>query len=171
MLSTVFLMTAMIGQTNTDVPVLSEATKRAHARALAEFRANEHTIKSRLEAYYKLENQRLTEKTPTVNAATSRVLGFAAGARDAGIGIASGSSGFLSVPPAGTGGVSSDSPTAPRTAWVYPDQLSLSELQRENFLVKRRLRDSRQLYRQSNRLYSAEYPIRLRLAGTPGGQR
>jgi hypothetical protein len=54
---------------------------------------------------------------------------------------------------------------------VYPDQLSLSELQRENFLIKGRLRDSRHLYRESNRLYSAEYPIRYRLAGTPCGQR
>jgi hypothetical protein len=40
----------------------------------------------------------------------------------------------------------------------------LAELQRENFLIKGRLRDSRDLYREANRLYRIEYPIRYRLA-------
>jgi hypothetical protein len=158
------LMAAMMGQTTVDEPrtgpVLSEQAKKAQARALAEFRANEHTIKPRLEAYYQLENQRLTEKITTVNVATGRVSYFAAGARFEGFGVADGTSGFSSVPP-----------TAPATARVDQDQPSLSELRRENFLIKARLRDSRYLYRESNRLYSAEYLIRLRLAGTPWGQR
>jgi hypothetical protein len=177
MLSTVFLMAMVIGQTNTNVPVLSEATRKAHARALAEFRANEHTIKSRLEAHYQLENQRLSEKTATVNLGASRLLYFAAGARDPsfgigiGVGISPYSSRFSSVPPAGTDGFTSAPPTAPSTVWVYPEPLSLSELQRENFLIRGRLRDSGHLYRQANRLYSAEYPIRYRLAETGYGQR
>src|SRR5205807_10604728 len=100
-----------------------------------------------------LENQRLTEKTATANVATSRVLNFAAGARSTGTGMASGTGAFSSVPP-----------TPPGTARVYQDRPSLSELQRDNFLIKGRLRDSRYLYRQSNRLYTAEYPIRYRLA-------
>jgi hypothetical protein len=164
MFGQMILVAAMVGQVAADEPrtgpVLSEQAKKAQARALAEFRANEHTIKPRLEAYYRLENQRLTEKTATVNVATSRVLYFAAGARSEDFGVAGGTSGFSSVPP-----------TAPRTARTYQGQPSLSELQRENLLVKWRLRDSQSLYRQANCLYWAEFPIRMRLATTPFGQR
>ena len=151
------LMAAMIGQTADGSPrtgpVLSEWAKKAQARALAEFRANEHTIKPRLEAHYQLENQRLAEKAATVNVATNRILFFAAGARYEGIAVGGGASGFSSVPPA-----------APRTVWAYSEKPSLEELKQENFLIKGRLRDSRYLYREANRAYLAEYEIRYRLA-------
>lgn len=158
------LMAAMTGQTYVDgprtVPVLAEQTKKAQARALAEFKANEHTIKPRLEDYYRLQNQRLTEKTATMDLAASRVLNFAAGARTDVFEVASKSSGFSSVPP-----------TAPSTNRIDPVGPSLTDLQRESFLIKGRLRDSQFLYRQSNQLYWSEYPIRLKLAATPWGQR
>jgi hypothetical protein len=144
------LMAAMIGQTAVDGPttgpVLSEQSKQAQARALAEFRANEHTIKPRLIAYYQLENERLGYRVRTVNTATARVLTTISGMPDfentGRIG------GFASVPLTGN-------PTSP----------TLPELQRMNFLMKGHLRDSKTLNRQADRLYWNEYPIRYRLAG------
>jgi hypothetical protein len=161
MLGSMILMAALIGQTASSGPdqgpVLSDTARKAQARALAEFRANEHTIESRLEANYQLENQRLREKTGTVNTATDRVITFAAGTGGeyAGYLLRSGGTGaFASVPP--TGG-SSSTPGARK-------EPSVSDLKAENFLLKCRLKDSRYLYREANRLYGNEYPLRYQIA-------
>jgi hypothetical protein len=157
MLGHMVLLAAMIGQTADEslrkAPVLSEWAKQAQARALAEFQANEHTIKDRVEANYQLENQRLAEKAATVDMATSRLLYFAGGARSEVFLMGGRTSGFSSIPP-----------TAPSTVRASQDQPSLSELKQANFLIKGRLRDSRYLYREANRAYLAEYEIRYRLA-------
>src|SRR5262249_16373439 len=156
MLGHMVLMAAMIGQTAGDGqrtgPVLSEQAKKAQARALAEFRANEHTIQPRLTAWYQLENERLVEKIETVNIATGRALSFGAGGRD-GYGAPGGAGGFSSVPPTGN-----------LTTSTYRAQPSLPELKRENLLLKWRLGDSRYLHREANRLYGLEYSIRHVLA-------
>jgi len=149
------LMAAMLGQTAVDAPrtgpVLSEQAKKAQARALAEFRANEHTIKPRLIASYQLENDRLKRRAQTVDVATGRNWSLTAGTSQRY--QTQGVEGFSSVPP--TGAV-----TAPGRQGAT----SLEELRRENFLLKGELRDSRFLYRQASWLYRAEYPIRYRLA-------
>jgi hypothetical protein len=149
------LVATMIGQTAGDGPrtgpVLSEWARQAQARALAEFRANEHTIGSRLTAYYQLENDRLGERIHTVDVATARHWSLTAGTsryNQDGWGA-----GFSSVPPTG--------PAAASGAQHTP---SPDELRRENFLLKGRLRDSRWLYREAHRAYWTEYPIRHRLA-------
>jgi hypothetical protein len=155
MLGHMVLMAVMVGQTAVDGPrtgpVLSQQAQKAQARALAEFRANEHTIKPRLVAYYQLENDRLKERAQTVNVATSRNWSLTAGiSRYEQVERVAG---FLSVPPIGN-------PTASGSLHTP----ALEELQRENFLLKGRLRDSRFLYREANRLHGAEYPIRYLLA-------
>jgi hypothetical protein len=156
MLGHVVLMAAMIGQTAGDDPrtgrVLSGWAKQAQARALAEFRANEHTIEHRLVVYYQLENQRLGDRARTMNVATGRAVFFAAGARSE-YGAAGEAGRFSSV-----------SPTENPTTSGRESQPSLTELQQENFLLKGHLRDSRSLYRQAGRLYGLEYPIRYELA-------
>jgi hypothetical protein len=150
------LMAAMIGQAAVDGPRtgpgLSEQARKAQARALAEFRANEHTIKSRLAAYYQLENERLGDRVQTVDIATQRQWSLITGSSR--YGVAEGGRGFASVPPSGTPNVA-----GPR------DAPCLDELRRENFLLKGRLRDSAFLYREASRSYGTEYPIRYRLAG------
>jgi hypothetical protein len=163
MLGYIVVMAAMVGQTAVDGlrtgPVLSEQAKKAQARAQAEFRANEHTIMPRLTAYYQLENERLMDRIQTMNVATGRLWSLTTGTvQYEGYGGAGRIGGFLSVPP--TGNVISSGPQDPP---------SLSELQRQNFLIKGRLRDSRALHREANRLSWADYPIRYRLAS--GGVR
>jgi hypothetical protein len=163
MLSTVFLMVAMIGQTNTDVPVLSEATKKAQERALAELRANEPAIRARLAAHHQQENerlerenQRLMDRIEAVNIATGRVWSVTSGS----MGQAAysyrepwASGGFASVPPAGR----RNTPN-PQT------HLSTDELRRVNQLLKGHLRDSQDLHRQANQLYNAEVIRQYQLA-------
>src|SRR5579864_2848794 len=77
MLGNVILMAAMIGQTPVEGPgtgpVLSEVSLTSQARAMAEFRAKQHTVEPRLIANYQLENQRLKDRVQTVDVATSRV--------------------------------------------------------------------------------------------------
>jgi hypothetical protein len=163
MLSTVFMMVAMIGQTNSDVPGLSEATKKAQARALAELRANEPAIKARLAAAdqqenerLERENQRLMDRIEAVNIATGRVWSVTSGTmgqaaysyREPWV-----SGGFASVPPAGRR--NTPNPQA---------HLSTEELRRVNELLKGHLRDSQDLHRQANQLYSAEAIRQYRLA-------
>ncbi len=158
MLGTMLLMTAVMGQTMTDGPVLSEATKNAHARALAEFRANQHTIKPRVEAWYKLENLRLRERTQVVNIATGRTLYFASGARQESATLwlqPDRSTGFASVPPIDD--------TVGSSVSAATDQSTLPDLKTENFLLKCRLADSRALYRQSVWLYRGEHSVRRSL--------
>src|SRR4051812_19815467 len=104
------LMAAVIGQMTADGPrtgpVLSEAAKKAQARALAGLRANEPTIERRLTEYYRLENQRLRDRIRTVGAATDRAWSLTGGQMryerfDEGTG---GNGGFASVPP-GSGAI------------------------------------------------------------------
>ncbi|HEV3163769.1 MAG TPA: hypothetical protein VGZ22_06995 [Isosphaeraceae bacterium] len=153
MLSYIALMAVVIGQSGIDdtgnVPVLSEQAKKA--RAMAEFRANQHTIKPRLIAQYQLENERLKKRIQTVDVATSRDWFLTSVTPRF---EAAGGSDFLSFLP----------PTTDSTHSGHKFQSSLEELKRQNFLIKGRLRDSRSLYRGSNRLYMAEYPIRYRAA-------
>jgi hypothetical protein len=155
MLGHMVLMAVMVGQTALDGPrtgpVLSEQAKKAQARALAEFRANEHTIKPRLIASYQLENDRLKRRAQTADVATGRIWSLTAGTSQHD--QTKGGEGFSSVPP--TGAV---------TASGRQYAPSLEELRRESFLLKGELRDSRFHYRVSSRLYRAEYPIRYRLA-------
>ena len=155
MLGHLILMATMIGQTADDGtrtgPVLSEQAKKAQARALAEFRANEHTIKSRLADNYQLENDRLRRRIHTADIATGRVWSLTTGTWQQE--QIRGTEGFSSVPPTGP-------PAASGRRYTPP----LEELRRENFLLKGDLRDSRSLYREARYFYTAEYPIRYRLA-------
>jgi hypothetical protein len=160
MLGNMILMAAMIGQTTVDGPrvgpVLSGVARKAQARALAEFRANEHTIKPRLAAYYQLENERLMNRIETLNIATSRVWSLTTG-------TVSHAAYQYQEPWAGRG-FSSVPPTENLTTSDPQSQPVLEELQRANFLMKGHLRDSQGLLRQANRFYLREYPIRYELA-------
>jgi hypothetical protein len=159
MLSNLVLMAAMIGQTPVDGPrvgpELSEVAREAQARALAEFRAHESTIKAKLAASHQgeierleRENQRLMDRIEAVNIATGRVWSVTSGsmqqmvyqyqepwARPR----------FDSVPPTGTL-ASSD----------RKDKPSLEELRQANFLLQGHLRDSRDLNRQAVQLYNVQ---------------
>jgi hypothetical protein len=148
------LLAAMIGQTSDSprmVPGLSEQARMAQARALATFRANEHTIKPRLTTYYQLENDRLGRRVHTLDVATERVGFLTAGASTASSAIRG--DGFSSIPPSG-----------PVASSGNQDRCSLDDVRRDNFLLKGELRDSRFLYRQANSLYLSEYPIRYQRA-------
>jgi hypothetical protein len=152
MLLTTILMAAAVGQTGADGertgPVLSEVARKAQTRALAEFRANQHTIPARLAAYYELENERLVDRIHTLDLATARVWNVTTGTSmyEAGGGT---NSGLSSVP------VTGETPSG------RVDPASMTGLRRDNFLLKGRLRDSRFLYRQSNQVYRSDYPIRV----------
>jgi hypothetical protein len=159
-MGTMMLMAMMIGQTTVDSPrvgpVLSEWAKKAQARALAEFRANEHTIKPRLAAYYQLENERLMNRIETLNIAASRVWSLTTGT--------AGHAAYQYQEPWTQRGFASVPPTQNLTASDPQSQLVLEELKRANFLIKGHWRDSRGLYRQANQFYRLEYPIRFELA-------
>src|SRR6476620_4376540 len=127
MLSTMFLMAAILGQTKTDIPVLSEATKKAQAQALAESRANEHTIKPRLAAYHeqenerlKRENQRLMDRIEAVNIATGRVRSVTSGSMRQMV--------YQYQEPWASHSFSTVPPTGNQTASGDQDQPSLEEL-------------------------------------------
>jgi hypothetical protein len=151
MLGNMILIATMIGQTAVDSqrtgPVLSEQAQRAQARALAEFRAHEHTIKPRLAAYYQLQNERLMNRIETVNIATSRVWSVTAGTM--------GQATYQYQDPWASRSFSSVPPTGQLTTLSPPDESSLEELRRANFLLEGHLRDSRDLNRQAVQFYNA----------------
>jgi hypothetical protein len=155
MLSQLFMMATIVGQAAAGGPgaglALSAQTKKAHARALAEYRAIEHTFGPRVIAQYQLENERLRDRLQGEDEAIGRTWSLTAGTsrRDPG----GRGDGFMSMP--------LDSPPI---GAVRPRAPSLEELKRENFLLKGRLRDRRALNRQVNCLYWSEYPIRAQLA-------
>jgi hypothetical protein len=153
MLGHMILFVAVIGQTAVGVPqtgsVPSEQEKKA--RALAERQAKKDAIEARIIANYQLENDRLRERLQTMDVVTNRNWSLTAGTSqvyrfDTGEGL-------MSVPATGT-------PIAPERL----DSTSLERLRRENWLLKGRLRDRRSVYREVNRLYMAEYPIRYQAA-------
>jgi hypothetical protein len=115
------LLVAVMGQTVDDslwaVPVLSEHTKKAQARALVELRANQKKSEPRIIAQYQLENERLRERIRTLGVATDRDWSLTAGTSTHGgtVGVA----GFASVPAIGS-----------RTEAVDPPLVSLDELRR-----------------------------------------
>jgi hypothetical protein len=164
----IILIAATIGQTTVDSsptgPVLSEWAKEAQARALAEFRANENTIKPRLTAYYqhenerlKLANQRLMDRIEAENIGTRRLWAMTSGTME--------QAAYQYQEPWESHSFSS----VPSTENLFTSgrqyEPSLEELRGANFLLKGHLRDSQALYRQANRFYWFEYPIRYRLAG------
>lgn len=153
MLCAVLLTTAVVGQTAADGRVLSVATKPSHARALAELRANQHTIQPRLEANYRLESKRLSGETTVVNVATDRVPIFAGGTRYGQAPVGERGS-FASVAPSAVAG----------TDATGVGKSSLAELKEENFPPAYRLSDARFLYCQAGRIYAGESPVRRQLA-------
>jgi hypothetical protein len=165
------LMAAMIGQTAVDSPptgpVLSEQARKAQARALAEFRASEQTIKARLDAYHRVEderlkltNERLMNQIETVNSATSRVLSV--------IGGTMGQSGFPYRGPWGSRGLSSVPGTPSVTTSGRQDGVSSEELRRANRLLHGQLRYSQYLNYQAVQMYYAlRSPQHQRVTCTP----
>lgn len=154
-----FLMAVLIGQVVVDAPASgaesSDWAEKAQARALAEFQANQYTIEPRLIAYYQLENERLRDRIQAVNRATRYVWSVTTGtSRSEEFEQVGSTGGLASVPVSGAGMTASGQGST-----------DLSELRRENLLLKGQLRDSQRLYRQANRVYPAEYSIRHRLAG------
>jgi hypothetical protein len=158
MLGSMILMATMIGQMTVDGPrvgpVLSEMAKKAQARALAEFRANGHTIKPRLDAYHqmenerlKLQNERLMNRIETVNIATSRVWSVTADTM--------GQAAYQYQDPWATHGFSSVPPTRNLSTPNSQNGSSPEELRRANFLLEGHLRDSRDLNRQAVQIYNA----------------
>jgi hypothetical protein len=149
------LLTAMIGQTTHEswkpVPPLSEQTKKAQARAMAALKVNQEISKPKIIAQHQLENERLKHRIQVVNVATDRSWSLTAGTSTSSDAIRV--DGFSSVPPFG-----------PANSPGNQHPSSLDELQREKFLLYGELHDSQRLYREANRFYRAEYPIRYRRA-------
>jgi hypothetical protein len=171
MLGSMILIAVMIGQTTVDGgrvgPELSEAARKAQARDLAEFRANEHTIKARLDAYHRMEdelvklaNERLMDQIKMVNSATSLVLSVNGGSMW--------QSGFPYRGPFESRGFSSI-PGAPSvTTSGRHDEAPREELRRANRLLKGQLRYSQYLNHQAVQMYYAlRSPQHQRATCTP----
>jgi hypothetical protein len=155
MLGHMVLLAAMIGQTTHEswkpVPPLSKETKKAQARAMAELKVNQEISKPKIIAQHQLENERLKRRIHVGNVAPDRIWSLTAGTSTSGDAIRV--DGFASVPP-----------SSPANSPGSQHPSSLEELRREKCLLYGELHDSQRLYREANRFYRAEYPIRYRRA-------
>jgi hypothetical protein len=171
MLGNMILIAVMIGQMTVDGPrvgpELSEVARKAQARALADFRANEHTIKARLDVYHRMEdervklaNERLMNQIKMVNSATSLVLSLNGGNME--------QSGFPYRGSIERRGFSSIPGATSVTTSGRQNEDSREELRRANRVLKGQLRYNQYLNYQAVQMYYAlRFPQNQRATCTP----